>query len=279
LNRTLRIQSNVAEPARDWFGILHWSVFGLCVVQFLWVWYITLTANPRFAEQGWPVGLLLVLAAATTLTSASRHLPGQNILLAAAIIAMVSAAAHTLDGFTAIPFGPCLYTPRIGSEFFHPLPVAVPVFWIIAIFNARGVGRLTLRPWRKTRNYGFWLMGITTLLMVCFDLGLEPFATVGKRYWLWGPTRAGLYWCMTPWINFVGWAVISIVILAFITPSLINKKPSKQRTPTYHPLFVWLMLNALFVTSAATSHLWTAAIVIGLLSVATTVFAIRGARW
>jgi uncharacterized membrane protein len=276
LKRTVR--QNATEPSRDWFGIFHWSLFGLFAVQFLLVWLGIWTGRPSFADRGWPVGLLLALTAATTFTALTRRLPGQNVALAAVIIALISSAAHTLDGFTAIPFGPCIYTERIGAEIFHPLPLAIPFLWIIAIFNARGVGRLMLRPWRKTRNYGFWLMGITTLLVVLFDVGLEPFASLAKRYWLWGPTRAGLYWCTTPWINFVGWAVVSIVILAFITPSLINKKPAKQPA-SYHSLIVWLMLNLLFLTTVAVAHLWTAAGVILVSSIVSTIFAIRGARW
>jgi uncharacterized membrane protein len=136
-----------------------------------------------------------------------------------------------------------------------------------------------LRPWRKTQTYGFKLIGITTLLVVLLDAGLEPFATRVKHYWLWNPTKVKLDWYSTPWVNFFGWAVTALLILAFVTPALINKKPGPQPPPEYSPLVVWLLLNVLFATGAAVHHLWPAVGVIGLGSVVVAAFAFHGARW
>jgi uncharacterized membrane protein len=168
----------------------------------------------------------------------------------------------------------------IGLRLFEPLPLpwTVPFIWIIAIFSARGVGRLTLRPWRKTRSYGFWLMGVTAALVVLFDVGLEPFATQVKQFWFWAPTHAGVYWYRTPWVNFVAWAATTLLILAFATPSLINKKPVSQ-PPDFQPLIIWLLVNVLFLTGALAHHLWLAAGVILVHGVITAIFAIRGATW
>jgi hypothetical protein len=69
-----------------------------------------------------------------------------------------------------------------------------------------------------------------------------------------------------------------LLILAFATPTLINKKPVKQ-PPDYHPLIVWLLLNLLFVTGAFANRFWPAAVVVLLASTVVTVFAVRGARW
>jgi uncharacterized membrane protein len=154
----------------------------------------------------------------------------------------------------------------------------VPIIWLVAIFCARGVGRLILRPWRKTRSYGFWLMGITAALVVLFDFGLEPFATQVKQFWFWSPTHAGLYWYSTPWVNFLGWAGTTLLILAFVTPSLINKKPVKN-PPDYQPLVLWILVNTFFATGALTHQLWWAAALVIAQSVIVTVFALRGAAW
>jgi hypothetical protein len=161
---------------------------------------------------------------------------------------------------------------------FPPLPWAVPVIWLLAIFTCRGVGRLILRPWRKTRNYGFWLMGITTSLVLLFVLGLEPFATEVKRYWYWEPTHALVYWYRAPWVDFIGWAATTLVILGFATPSLINKKPVKH-PPEWWPLVVWVLLNGLFVAGAASHNLWLAVGVVGTGAAVVAIFAVKGARW
>lgn len=257
---------------------LHNIIFGLFLIQFTLVWLNLWARVPNFADSRWPDGVLLVLAAATTLTSLSRQLPAQNVMLASGIIVFISGMAQTFGAVTAIPFGPYVFLPSIGQKLFEPLPWSVPIIWLVAVLCARGVARLMLRPWRKTRSYGFWLIGITAGLVVLFDFGLEPFATHVKRLWLWNPTRAGLYWYRAPWVNFLGWAGTALLILAFATPSLINKKPVKQ-PPNYHPLIVWLLVNGLFLTGAMTHHLWAATAVVAAHCIMVAIFALRGAAW
>jgi len=152
----------------------------------------------------------------------------------------------------------------------------VPMVWLIALLASRGVARLVLRPWRSSSNYGYWLLGLSVLLVVFLDLGLEPLATQVKHFWKWTPTRIRLDWYTAPCVNFLGWGVTTLLILAFVTPALINKTPRKQPPPDYHPLAVFLLLNLLFVTGAAVTQLWLAVVVISLGTVAVTILAVRG---
>jgi uncharacterized membrane protein len=254
-------------------------LFGLCVVQFALVWARLWLPWPLFGQTRWPEGVLLVLTAATLVASLTSQLPGQNVMLAAMIIAAIGGGAHSLGALTGIPFGPYAYTERIGQQLFHPLPWAVPLMWVTVILASRGVARLMLRPWRKTSTYGFRLIGLTSLLVALLDVGLEVFATRVKQYWYWQPTKLRLEWYGTPAINFLGWVVTALLILAFATPALINKKPMPQPPPDYSPLTVWLLLNLLFATGAAAQHLWPALGLISVISIVVTVFAVRGARW
>jgi uncharacterized membrane protein len=268
---------------RDHFAGLapkvHRVLFGLFLLQFALVWSRLWMPRPFLGDARWPEGVLLLLAVATLLASLARQLPGQNVMAVAGIIALIAGAVESLGALTAIPFGPHVYTANIGQKLFHPLPWAVPLVWIAVILSSRGVGRLMLRPWRKSRTYGFRLMGLTTLLVVLFDVGLEPYATRVEHYWFWNPTKLRLDWYTTPWINFFGWAVTTLLILAFVTPFLINKKPMAPPPPDYSPLVVWLLPMLLFATGAAIQQLWPALGVIALISIIVAVFAIRGARW
>jgi uncharacterized membrane protein len=231
-----------------------------------------------FSDARWPDGLLLVFAAAATLASLTAQLPGQNVILASMIIAIMSGAIASLGALTGIPFGPYAYTPNIGQLLFYPLPWAVPVLWLIAILNSRGVARLILRPWRKSRTYGFRVIGLTVLLVALFAFCLEPFATVVKHYWVWSPTKLPLNWYGAPVVNFLGWAVSALLILAFVTPSLINKQPVKH-PPDYYPLMIWGGVSLTFLVGTATRHLWPAASVTLAQMILVTVFALRGAWW
>lgn len=261
----------------DLAGKFHRVFFALFLAQFALVWARLALPFPLLDNACWPDGLLVVLAGATTLASLARQLPGANVMLAAILIAVVAAGAESLGALTGIPFGPFVYTRRIGQQLFYPLPWAVPMLWLVAVLNSRGVARLILRPWRLNRNYGFWLLGLTTALIVLLDLALEPFAVRVRQYWVWKPTKIPFDWYGAPWVNSLGWAVTSLLILAFITPALLNKKPGKP-PPLYHPLGLWLLLNLLFLTGAMVQHLWAAAGLIAGQSLLVGGLALQGAR-
>jgi hypothetical protein len=89
-----------------------------------------------------------------------------------------------------------------------------------------------------------------------------------------------LSWHGAPLVTFLGWPVTSLLILAFVTPALINKQPrTRKSAPDYHPLIVWLALLALFATGQITHGLWPAAGFCVMTGMTVGFLAIRGARW
>jgi uncharacterized membrane protein len=210
-----------------------------------------------------------------------RQLPWQNVLPAALIAAAIGGIAHALSAnpSLALPFGPLVFCPPAGGKIFDAVPWTVPLLWVIAIFNARGVARLILRPWRKVKNYGYWLIGLTAALAVAFDFALEPFGCGTKRFWLWQPTKISLTWQGATPLNFLGWAFVALLIMAFATPSLIRKQPGNPSAPDLHPLLLWLGALLLFATAAVRAGLWWPAGADAILAVVTAAFALRGAKW
>ncbi len=267
-----------ADPLTPWLPRVQLGLLTLFILLFALVLVRQFLPSAILPQARWPEGALLVVATAGALAALTRHLPGQNVILAATIVGVLGTAVQIAGASTGVPFGPFIYGEEIGPELFHPLPWAVPVLCLLMIFSCRGVGRLILRPWRKSRTYGFRLIGLTTALVVLFELGLQPFATRVHHYWFWQASRAGLFWYGTPWVNFVGRVAVTLVILAFATPSLINKRQMKQ-PPDYSPLAIWLGILVLFVAGAAREQLWLALTVIAVGSVAVSVFAVKGARW
>ena len=144
--------------------------------------------------------------------------------------------------------------------------------------NGRGIARLIMRPWRKTNYYGFWVIGLTCLLAVLFDLSMEPFAVYVKSYWIWLTPKTVPAWYTAPWVNFLGWFVTALALLTFAMPWLINKQPIKQPTD-YQPLFLWLMASAWVTIGNALHGLWPAVVVSVAGNLLMALFAIRGARW
>jgi uncharacterized membrane protein len=273
--KDLRLQPT---PFAGWAPKVHRVVFTLFLAQWVLVWVRLWASRPPFGDARWPEGLLLVLTASTLLAGLTCHLPGQNVVLASLVITFVAGAVATLGALTGVPFGPFRYTDAIGQQLFYPLPWAVPLLWLVALLASRGVARLVLRPWRNTPNYGYWLLGVAALLVVVLDAGLEPLAAQVELWWRWAPTRLRLDWYTAPCVNFLGWGVTALLIFAFVTPALINKRPGPQPSPDYHPLVVWLLLTGLFATGAAVRCLWPAVAVICAASVIVVVLAILGGR-
>jgi putative membrane protein len=254
----------------------------LFTVLLVAAYVLVLTTNGLSLNQpgrtGWAEALLILLVTVNTITALARQLPLQNVLLAAFVIALMGGAVHALGVTTGIPFGPFFFGADAGPQLFKTLPWAMPLIWVAAILNARGVVRLILRPWRRLHTYGFWLMGLTALLTMLFDLVFDPFASRVKHYWLWVPTKFPLTWQGAPLVNFLSWAVVALLMLAFVTPALINKNPVR-RPADFHPLVVWLGAILLFMIGSALHGMWLAVGLDGVIAMVTATFAIRGGRW
>jgi uncharacterized membrane protein len=266
-----------AGAAQKWAWI-HWLLAALLTANFA----LVLAANGMTlnlpGKPGWPEALLILLAATGTITALARQLPLQNVLLAAFVIALAGGAVHTLGVTMEIPFGPFQFGPDAGPQLFKTLPWAMPLIWVVAVLNSRGVVRLILRPWRKIRSYGFWLIGLTAALTMLFDLAFDPFASRVKHYWLWEPTKFPVAWQGAPLMNFLSWAAVTLLMLALVTPALINKNPAR-RVPDFHPLAVWLGAILLFGIASAMHGLWLSVALDGAMAILAATFAIRGGRW
>jgi uncharacterized membrane protein len=243
------------------------------------IYFSTLVAVGVKSDSNWLEAALLVLAAIGTLAALARQLPAQNVLLAAGIIALIGGGAHLIGAKSGIPFGPFLFGSEIGWKFFGALPCAIPLLWVVAVLNSRGVARLVLRPWRKIRSYGFWLIGLTALFTMLFDCALEPFAAHARHYWIWTAGSVSLTPSGAPISNSVGWFIVTLLMLAFATPVLINKQLSKRSAPDFHPLAVWLGGILLFAVAAVLDGLWAAMATDAAIGMVSAVFAVRGGRW
>jgi uncharacterized membrane protein len=254
---------------------LHWTLAVTLAVMAAAIIFEVIVPQYRLTADA----ALVVLTTLVCLIAIARQLPWQNTLLAAAITALIGGLAHGLTARFSLPFGPLVFNETTGAKIFYIVPWPVPMLWIIAVFSSRGVGRLILRPWRKVRSYGFWLIGVTTVLTVAFDFALEPLAAHVQHFWLWRATRIPVTWHDTPLLNFFAWAFVTLLILAFATPALIKKKPGERSAPDYLSPAAWFGAMILFAAGCARAGLWDAVIADAVIAVVTLIFTIRGAMW
>lgn len=257
-------------------AILLWLLSGFLAVAFA-LELISLFRPIRFAAL--VDSALIVLAAAATLVGLWRRLPLQNVALAAGGIVLIGSAFSALGVRTGLPFGPFAYGSAGGPLMFKTLPWSIPLLWVVIVLNSRGMARLILRPWRKNKSYGYRVIGLTAILVLLFDVALEPFAFRVKQLWLWLPTTLHFTWQGAPIINFVSWGFITALILFFVSPPLIVKKPRSKTGPELHPLCLWLGAVTLCAAGCAAQGLWAATIVSAVIGISAAIFAIRGAMW
>jgi uncharacterized membrane protein len=257
----------------------HLAVTVLVAVIFVMLMAHLGTGQKSADEVAWQLPLLITLTAISTLTAMARQLQWQYVLTAAGIAAVFGSLAHIASSTAGIPLGPFIFGPAAGPRFFDKLPWTVPIIWVVVLFNARGVGRLILRPWRKIKTYGFWLIGFTVGLSTLFDLAMDPYVSRVQHYWMWTPTRFPVKWVDAPVVNFVGWMFVTLLVFAFATPLLIKKQPGQRNQPDYHPLGIWIGALLLFAIASGLHGLWAAAGLDAVLLVVPAVFAIRGGRW
>lgn len=251
-----------------------WSLNALLAVAF-----VAELCTPRIS--GPQDALTLMLAALASMLALTRQLPLQNVVGVAAITALIGGLAHGLSSNPdlSLPFGPIVFNTTLGAKISNSLPWTLPFLWIFVIFNARGVARLILRPWRKIKNYGYLLIALTAVLAVAFDIALEPFAGPVKHFWSWQPTKIPLTWQGATPLNFLGWLGVALLIMMFVTPSLIRKQSGGSSAPDFHPLILWLGALVLFAVGVACARLWLALGVDVLLAAITVLLAVRGAKW
>jgi putative membrane protein len=168
------------------------------------------------------------------------------------------------------------FSENIGYKLFGLVPWVFPFLWVTLLVNSRGVAKLILRPWRRANYYGFWMIGVTSLLVLLLALQLEPFCTLVKSYWQFASREPS--WYGIPWTNFPGWFLSSVIILIFTSLWFINKQPVKQEPVDFLPLVIWLTLLGC-LTLINLHHDLSGAGILGLITIALVIpAAIKGGR-
>lgn len=115
-----------------------------------------------------------------------------------------------------IPYGAYFYTPTLGTSV-AGVPLAMVAAWFVLLSYA----------WRLATELTrvLWLARLlAALMMVGFDLLIDPVALGPMKLWVW--EESGAYYGV-PLVNFLGWYLVSLVSLLFVREPL----PSDYRAP------------------------------------------------
>jgi len=114
-----------------------------------------------------------------------------------------------------IPFGQYSYGNLLGPKWFGHVPILVPLSWYTVAWP--------LWVLVRRRANGFSAVAGAAILLVAWDLVLDPAMSKMTSYWIW--MRPGDYYGM-PWTNLLGWAVTGLVLFAVLSKSAPEPKGS-----------------------------------------------------
>jgi uncharacterized membrane protein len=136
-------------------------------------------------------------------------------LWAFAWVYFVSLVGELLGTTYGIPFGAYSYTALLGFKWFEHVPVLIPLSWFTMSWACWVIAR--------QRTAGISAILFATVLLVAWDLLLDPAMSKVTSYWIWGDR--GSYYGM-PWTNLLGWGVTGLVlfiILARLAPAPLSQ--------------------------------------------------------
>lgn len=202
----------------------------------------------------------LVMAAYATRHAGVRWVPAFALLYA------ISLTSELLGTGYGVPFGAYHYTPLLGAEWLARVPVVIPLSWFTMSLASYGIARRALAASARGRAAARILLA--SLLLLCWDLALDPAMSHATLYWVWG--AHGPYYGM-PWSNLAGWYVTGIVLVGVLV-AIRADRWMERLSPRWLAGFYAANL-ALALGMDAAAGLWLAvAVTIGaLLSVAAVV--------
>jgi uncharacterized membrane protein len=225
----------------------------------------------------WMKILLPLSAFLAAMASLSFRLPGQNIAAIGGIALLFSAAILGCPSVSGFPLGRLRFDNEAGPLLLGPVPVSLSLCWAAIVVSSRNTARLVMLPCRRTRFYGYYVVGLSALLAVITDLNLEPFGAKARALWVWQTAEETVCWYSAPWFNFPAWTIGTAVILAFSTPWFISKRPVTT-TPRLTAALVWGALNLHFILGNAAHRLWLAVLIGAPLTTGALILAQLGAR-
>jgi hypothetical protein len=212
---------------------LHWKLFWAFAAVWLAILGSWLLGWEALAGSEWTGWILIALGGAVAVSGHGLRLPAQNIWMA---LLAVAALSWLFEFF----YAKGAYPPRQIAGWYGARLLGVPpvvlLLWIGAIFVSREMARLLLVPWRNSRNYGFWVVGIAAGLTVHFQMALELF---GGTNWGWGASQG---------LDFPARCLMALLILAALTPWMIDKRRINH-PPRANAAGIWLGWHLLLGTS------------------------------
>jgi uncharacterized membrane protein len=139
-----------------------------------------------------------------------------------AAIYAVSLGSELLGTTSGFPFGAYEYTHLLGPKLFEHVPVLIPISWFTMALPSYALARRVMPSAASVipsaaRDLQFAgvvrRVLIASLLLLAWDLSLDPAMSGATSYWIWG--SQGAYYGM-PFTNLIGWFVTGLALMTVL---------------------------------------------------------------
>lgn len=114
-----------------------------------------------------------------------------------------------------LPFGAYHYTAGLGTKWFGHVPMLIPLSWFFMALPSYLLARAALLPAeRGTRRGRAVAVLVGSLVLLAWDLALDPAMSWITKYWVWG--QEGPYYGM-PLLNLFGWYATGLVLMVALS--------------------------------------------------------------
>lgn len=152
-----------------------------------------------------------VLLAAAALLFVLVRRAGTRWISAFTLIYLISLASELAGTTVGLPFGPYSYTDGLGPKWFGHVPLLIPLSWFLMAVPSYALARRLTVAFRSPAARVL----VGSLVLLSWDLALDPAMSHATKYWIWGEGATGPYYGM-PWLNLFGWYVTGIALMVVL---------------------------------------------------------------
>lgn len=204
------------------------------------------------------------LSAAAMLALLIPRVGGVFVFSLAASYAISFAAEYSGTSW-GLPFGGYAYTSLLGPMLADKVPVVIPLSWWLMALPSYSLAARAL-PRSPVRR-----VALASLLLLVWDLALDPAMSYLTTYWVWSET--GPYYGM-PFLNLFGWYVTGVALMAAMAALRVERWSS--RLPGREMWAFYAITLAMPLGMVVAAGEWLAVAVTGL-GLAAALLAIRAA--